>query len=900
MVAIARTPSNVAELLLRGAAQTPDAVCLIDPESGRTLTFRELRDRVASFASQLDAAGLKPGQRICVVLENGIAAVVSQLGIMGGGFIAVPIDPGGGAARIGGVLDHCRASAVVVGSERRAQIADVIAGLDRDLPLLHPDEAATGIEPGKALARPVCAADDALLMYTSGTTARPKGVLLSHADLMHRAAVLVEPHGLTTADRLLCVLPLYHMNAQNMILAVLYSGGVIVMPQRFQLARYWNWAIHQHCTWLSLTPALVAQLVRAGVEHTHPQPEDLQHVRFARCSSAPLSKDLHRAFEARFGVVLAQGMGMSEAGTMFLNPPYREGRRIGSIGKAFAHTVKVVDGNGREVPNGEVGEILVRGPGVVRGYYQDPEATAAAFAEGWLRTGDLGYRDADGYFFHLGRVKDLIIKAGTNIAPNELDEALEAHPAVVRAAAVGVPDSILGEDVAAFVVRRSGMACSEKDLIEHCVQRLGELKAPSWIAFVPSLPLTATGKVQRAVLARQAATRQRRHDGGAAPPMTERRSLPETEVERAVAAAWVRVLGCAPPRLDDDFFALGGTSLFALRIMAQLRRDLGVPLSLGAMLRAPRLWEQARLVERRLTQPAEWEGDPQPLAAQDCTATLLTPGEVPSTAPPLFCFYDFARFTNLAARLAPEHPLYGLSIGAAIDAVGGVQPVSTFTQYRIEDLARLCVRELRRVQPHGPYQLAGFSFGGKIALEAAQQLQADGHEVRLLVIVDTFLKGAHRRRPLPWLMFQLRRIVQRGSIRRRGDSLGDDHGLGEPTAMDQRAMTAYREAAFRSSLTRRYQPRPYRGDILLFRGTRSLIPPHLRLDATLGWQRVARGRLLVHHIEAGHFEILDEHAAAVADVLRNHLSRHRGGETASDASARRHLGPQDLGPAGFV
>jgi long-chain acyl-CoA synthetase len=222
-------------------------------------------------------------------------------------------------------------------------------------------------------------------------------------------------------------------------------------------------------------------------------------VRFGRSASAPLPPEQHRAFERRFGISVVEAMGLTEcASVAFTNPLDAAARKYGSPGRPLGVEARVVDRAGTPLPSGARGEIELRGPNVMRGYYKAPDATAAALRDGgWLATGDLGYRDADGFYFITGRLKELIIKGGENIAPREIDEALLAHPAVLEAAAVGVPDPDYGQEILACVVIKPGATCSEEELRAHCLRTLGRYKAPRYLRLVGQLPKGPSGKVQR-------------------------------------------------------------------------------------------------------------------------------------------------------------------------------------------------------------------------------------------------------------------------------------------------------------------------------------------------------------------------------------------------------------------
>jgi long-chain acyl-CoA synthetase len=881
---VATVDATVGALIERVAVERPDGIFLIDPETDQTLTFAEVRERVMATAWRLQQLDLTHGDRVCIAMSNGLAAVVAHLGTMSGGLVAVPVDPAMGRSQLGSILRHADARAILVAGEQDEEVDSVAAELA--LPLERIGIAARAHEDTVRVLPALRSDDDALLMYTSGSTGRPKGALLSHANLIARAADRATVHELGSDDRLLCVLPLFHMNAQNIMLGVLYSGSSIVMPSRFRVARYWDWVVTYRCTWLGVVPTIVGQLLRWSETHAVPPAEQLRRVRFARCTSAPLGDVAHRAFEERFGIVLVQGMGMTEAGGIFLNPPHAARRKIGSLGRACDVEIKLVDPDGRELGCGQTGELLVRGPGVMRGYYKDREATAAALdAAGWLRTGDLAYRDDDGYFFHAGRAKELIIKAGTNVVPREVDEALASHPDVAQAAAVGVPDPDLGEDIGAFVRLREGAHCSERTLLDHCAARVGEFKTPSWIRFVDALPTGPTGKIQRAQLAQRVATANIVADVRTKTPSPsgDPGVAPRTAVERAIATAWKDVLEVEQVGIHDNFFALGGTSLLALHLTARLRRALGVQLSLGALLEHQSVAAQATLVGARLRRAlpsAVQVIDDAAGAAGETSATLLAPVDTSNLAVPLFCVHDIGRFRPLAQLLGPHQPVYGVAVVPAITAIASLEPTSTFSAYSIEELARACVPEIRRQQPTGPYQLAGFSFGGRIAFEVAQHLRASGEDVRLLVILDTFMPGSFRRRPLSRVSRHVAELLRVGpryiptAVGRRWR--GERAPTPEMDEPDTIGSMDDRYAEFRSQLRSRYRPRRYAGTIVLFRATDREIPTDYRLHPDLGWRRLARGKLDIHDVPGAHLDILDDRRAPiVAAALRPYLSSSR-------------------------
>ena len=340
------------------------------------------------------------------------------------------------------------------------------------------------------------------MMYTSGTTGKPKAAMLSHANLLYAALEVARWHSLTSDDRVLSALPLYHINGQVIATVTpFFAGGSIVSPRKFSASTWWQDVERYRCTWINVVPTIVAYLLNQSADEATIAQARLacKTVRFGRCASAPLPPDHHQLFEKRFGVPLIEAMGMTESSSVvFCNPMPPGLRKSGTPGLPVGIEAKVVDKAGQALANHQQGEIWFRGPNVMQGYFKSPEQTRDAFsADGWLRTGDLGHRDDDGYFFVTGRLKELIIKGGENIAPREIDEALLKHPAVLEAASVGVPHPNYGQDILACVILRDGVTVSAAELQAFCRQELGAFKTPSEIRLVTSLPKGPSGKIQR-------------------------------------------------------------------------------------------------------------------------------------------------------------------------------------------------------------------------------------------------------------------------------------------------------------------------------------------------------------------------------------------------------------------
>ncbi|HSG94251.1 MAG TPA: AMP-binding protein, partial [Afifellaceae bacterium] len=435
--------------------------------------------------------------------------VISILGIMYGGYRATAVNLVAGAQTIAFVLDHSQSRLVLAGQEHLPLIEGAlgeVAAAPSIAPIVNGQWPPAGANQA-GIALPPAPHADGLLMYTSGTTGRPKGVVLAHGNLLAGGANTALAHELTTVDRALCVLPLYHINGLCVtVMGSLVAGGSLVLPAKFSVARFWELIATQRCTWFSVVPTQISYLLHA-VEKTGRSKATLQCLRFGRSASAPLSPDVQEAFEAAFDVPIIETMGLTETAAPILSNPLPPGeRRSGSPGIAIGNEVIIAGDHQDELPRGEEGEVLVRGPNVMKGYFRDPEATAEALtADGWLRTGDLGRMDEDGYVVITGRLKELIIKGGENIAPREVDEALYAHPDVIEAAAFARDCRTYGQRVEAAVSVAPSARVTESELISLCVERIGSFKAPDRVHFLPELPKGPSGKIQRLKLAKMAA-----------------------------------------------------------------------------------------------------------------------------------------------------------------------------------------------------------------------------------------------------------------------------------------------------------------------------------------------------------------------------------------------------------
>jgi acyl-CoA synthetase (AMP-forming)/AMP-acid ligase II len=488
--------ATVRSLIEQQAADRPSAIYALDGEGAHPLSYGDLARNCRRVAAQLQALGARPGDTVSLVMPNGLQTLQWLLGALYGGWCVNPVNLLSQPEQMQYVLDHSDCRVVIVSPDREAAVRAMLQTINRPTAVLvsSPDGFALPLAEVKT---PEPASDAlALLMYTSGTTGRPKGVMLTQANLTANAHSISQEHALTPADRVWAVLPLYHINAFAVtMLAPLAHGGSLAMPPKFSAARFWEQASACGCTWINVVPTMISYLLEGAT----PPAEQTRGLRFCRSASAALPPDHLRAFQDKFGIGVIETMGLTETvAPSFSNPLEPSERKVGAVGRASGCEARVIDAELQPLPDGQTGEIAIRGPQVMRGYYKNEEATHAAFTpDGWLRTGDLGHRDSDGFFFVTGRIKELIIKGGENIAPREIDEALLRHPAVQDAAAVGIPDRHYGQEIMACIVLRAGFAADEAGLRTFCREHLGPYKTPKVLMFVEDLPRGPSGKVQR-------------------------------------------------------------------------------------------------------------------------------------------------------------------------------------------------------------------------------------------------------------------------------------------------------------------------------------------------------------------------------------------------------------------
>jgi carnitine-CoA ligase len=488
---------NVRDFLEEAVAGDPGAPALITYEE--EITYAELDGRVDRAAAAWQELGVGKGDRVAFMLENSADFVVSWLGL----------------AKIGAVL---------VGLNTRWKAVEVADAVTRTVPKLALADgghlgtvrAAAVVEPmpltefraradttDGAFERPPLEATDPIsFIFTSGTTGHPKAVQQTHGAYVLTGQAYPWWLGLERGARLYACLPLLHVNAQAYsTMGAIGSGGAVVVVERFSATRFWDDIRTYRANAFNFIGAVIAILLK-GEPGPHERDNELRVM-----YGAPAFAEAERAaIEERFGVRVISGFGMSETTFGLIEDPYGE-RRSASMGKArqhpdpaFVNEARVVDDEGREVPPGEAGELIISNPAIMRGYFNDPEKTAESLRGGWLWTGDLATRDEDGFFYFLDRKKDIVRRRGENVSSVEVEVVLTAHPAVEEAAVVGVPSELTEEEVLALVQLLPGARAEPAELASWCRERLADFKVPRYIQLVPELPKTSTGRLQKGTL----------------------------------------------------------------------------------------------------------------------------------------------------------------------------------------------------------------------------------------------------------------------------------------------------------------------------------------------------------------------------------------------------------------
>ncbi|MGY3235686.1 amino acid adenylation domain-containing protein [Bradyrhizobium sp. USDA 4448] len=537
------------------------------------LTYGALGTRIAHLVQTLRGLGIAPADRIAVALPRGADSALALIAVASA-CACVPINPDLTADELQRYFSELKLTALVTRAGMNSASRDVARALDIAVIdfVPGPETDLGGCEFIGPTIGPACtsgaacADDDAFILLTSGTAARPKMVPLTHRNVCLSAQNAGRVLSLARHDRLLNVLPLFHAHGLiSGLLTALAAGSSVIVTGGFDAPSFFSWMRDLQPTWYTAVPAIHRALLTAA--EANPNRARTSSLRVIRSASASLAPTILNGLEATFGVPVLETYGMTEAASQIAANPF-ELRKIGSVGRAAGPEIVIMDDAGRTLAHGERGEIMLRGPNMSRGYYNDEAATQAAFRNGWFRTGDLGYLDADGYLFIVGRIKDVINRGGQKVSPLEVEEVLLAHPAVLEAGVFAIPHAKLGENVAAVVVLRSNSEATSDQLRQFARKRLAAYKVPSLIRSVAALPKGASGKVKRNALAELISASD-----------DDETQLPRGELETQLAEIWAGLLELPQVGVDQDVFALGADSLAVTQMRSRLREHFDVDFS---------------------------------------------------------------------------------------------------------------------------------------------------------------------------------------------------------------------------------------------------------------------------------------------------------------------------------
>lgn len=830
----------IADLLRSAADRGPGNTAIAAP--GRLpLTYDRLRLFAGEVRDALRGIGIARNDRVAAVIPSGPELAAAFIAV-GASATYAPLNPALRAPEFEFYLRDLHAKALIVQSGADSAAVEVARRLGIDIVELHPATAGPAgifilsgeVRPWTRPAEFATRGDTALVLHTSGTTARPKQVALTHENICTSAHTIATTLRLDGQDRCLNVMPLHHIHGLiGATLATLAAGASIVCPIGFDEVAFFAWLDEFRPSWYTAVPTIHQAILSRAAEFG--AAVDRSAFRFIRSCSAPLPPRVMADLERTFRAPVLEAYGMTEASHQISSNPLPPlPRKPGSGGTATGCRVAIMDEAGALLSSGAIGEIVIQGPTVTRGYENNPEANSKSFVDGWFRTGDQGVVDADGYVFIRGRLKEIINRGGVKISPREVEEVLLDHPAVVQAAVFGVPHRVLGENMAAAVVLRSNITATEAEIREFVASRLADFRTPSRILLVDRLPKGPTGKLQRSQMAEQFAS-----------ALSATFVAPSDSLELELARVWKTVLGIDQVGIHDSFFDLGGTSLSAVRMLAGVEQATGWHLPVTTLYRAQTI--------RQLSDTLREEAG---LASSPVTAVYPDGSNLPF----FFLHGDYTGggfYTlNLAKALGPQQPFYALH-PHGLDG----RPVPA----TIEAMAADYLATIRSIRPRGPYLLGGHCNGGLIAFEVAQRLRADGERVDFLALLDAPVSNV---RPSARLLYRLvdglgalqrltrperrERYVRLRQRLRRQPVAARDH----PDRLTWEDLTRIYRGAISG-----YVPQRYAGKVTLF-----LSEGDEYRDSPTWWRSIA-SEVEVHPIPGEHLVSITQYVGVLAERL---------------------------------
>jgi oxalate---CoA ligase len=708
--------------IARFAESTPQLPALIEP-NGATLNYKKLWNLMLAVGCRLQEAGIGSRETVAVLLPQGAMQILAVAGVLNH-CICVPLQPRTTLAEVEALLRRLAASAVIVSPEFESE-ANAASAMGLTVLIARQEESPGDWQirrPARLPQLPTINSDAILLLITAATTGSSKLVPLTAVNLDTGVAPRRELLHLTASDRLLQMTSMSHSMGIENTFAQFLAGGSVIATGGFDPAAFPRWLCDLRPTWYDCSPtvhqAALAELKRRPLGSLPP-------LRFVSSAGAPLPQQVRIELEEILGVPVWNDYGMTEAGCIATDAFLPGSRVQGSTGRTCGLEIGIMSFSGTLLPSGNDGEIVLRGPSVFSGYMDDPEATHAAFHNGWFKTGDVGKLDEIGNLFVTGRLKEMINRGGEKVAPSEVDAIMASHPAVLEAVTFAVPHPTLGEAVACAVVLDPSFEAPPQisELRRFAAAHLARFKVPSRIFIVDEIPRGELGKPQRWLLGERLADKR-----GTAPSAAEMTEHASDVVFYRAYEIWSRILDRDDLGFDENFFDAGGDSLGAITMLAEVDQRFGCQTSnlAASFLDEPTL---AHLVELAGTPPL-----PRPVD-NESNEIRVFPFRAEGSPQRFFCVPgdgdEGLYFRRLATHLRGQMDFLS------------IRPANTWLSqslFAIEHAGATTAKLIREVQKDGPYVVGGFCSGGIVAIEAARQLIREGAGVRL-VLFDVYMPG---------------------------------------------------------------------------------------------------------------------------------------------------------------
>ncbi|MBO6133820.1 MAG: AMP-binding protein [Lachnospiraceae bacterium] len=485
---------NEFEVLIKKLAdELPDFYFMEESLTGRKISYLEFQDQIKAYSEKLKAKGVLPEDRVLIKMGNSIDFAIAYFAIAFCHGVSVPVNTALKEKELDYIINDT-GSRLLVSEDSIHEIRQSGAQSGANCKTEGTEQDHAKLESGSD-PRTILDTETAMLLYTSGTTGNPKGVILSYSNLLSKTRDIIEAHEFTDRDIVLCVLPWFHINGLVItLLTPMVSRQKIIIGGKFSVRRFWTDVEKYSATWFSGVPTMYSHMLSRGI----PEYGTHSSLRFARSASSALPEAVLKDFESKTGVPVIESYGITEGSAQITsNPMPPKIHKPGSVGLSFGNSIKIMLSNGNEAGTNESGEVWIKGKNVTKGYYRKKDETEKAFTGEWFHSGDIGYLDSDGYLFLKGRIKELINRAGEKFSPLEIDEAVYQLPEVELAAAVGVPDPVYGEEAAVFIKLKEGCTLTKDQVTEHCKTQVADYKVPRHVFFVDNLPQGGNGKIQR-------------------------------------------------------------------------------------------------------------------------------------------------------------------------------------------------------------------------------------------------------------------------------------------------------------------------------------------------------------------------------------------------------------------